>query len=149
MAKWFKSYLTDREQKIETKSPYATHCTYSHWGTIEHGILQGSILGLLLFIIYINDLQPIINTLAAPTAFADDTSVIISNKNLDERFEVFTVVTMKMVSSGMLCHVALVRTEVPPKRQFLQEPHGVTSKKTPFFKNLDEFVYYQSCISYG
>jgi hypothetical protein len=23
---------------------------------------------------------------------------------------------------------------VPPKRQFLQEPHGVTSQKTPFFK---------------
>jgi hypothetical protein len=37
------------------------------------------------------------------------------------------------VSSGMLCHVAFVRTDVPPKRRFLQEPHGVTSKKTPFF----------------
>jgi hypothetical protein len=23
--------------------------------------------------------------------------------------------------------------QVPPKRQFLQEPHGVTSQKTPFF----------------
>jgi hypothetical protein len=53
----------------------------------------------------------------------------------------------------MLCHVALVRTDVseelgasfiratrigelgttPPKRRFLQEPHGITFQKTPFF----------------
>jgi hypothetical protein len=38
-----------------------------------------------------------------------------------------------MVSSGLLRRVALVRTEVPPKRRFLQEPHGVTTQKTPFF----------------
>jgi hypothetical protein len=35
--------------------------------------------------------------------------------------------------------------EAPPKRRFLQEPHGVTSQKTPFFKNvavlLCEFSY--------
>jgi hypothetical protein len=46
-----------------------------------------------------------------------------------------------MASSGMLRHVALVRTDVssiimryvPLKRRFLQEPHGVTSQKTPLF----------------
>jgi hypothetical protein len=27
----------------------------------------------------------------------------------------------------------VVRRQVPPKRQFLQEPHGITSQKTPFF----------------
>jgi hypothetical protein len=25
------------------------------------------------------------------------------------------------------------RTSIPPKRRFLQEPHGVTTQKTPFF----------------
>jgi hypothetical protein len=29
--------------------------------------------------------------------------------------------------------VEIPSEEVPPKRQFLQEPHGVTSQKTPFF----------------
>jgi hypothetical protein len=38
----------------------------------------------LLFIIYINDLPPKINTLAIPIIFADNTSVTISSKNLDD-----------------------------------------------------------------
>jgi hypothetical protein len=33
----------------------------------------------------------------------------------------------------MLRRVSLVRTDVSEERRFLQEPHGVTSKKTPFF----------------
>jgi hypothetical protein len=38
-----------------------------------------------------------------------------------------------MPSSGMLRRVALVGTDVPSKRRFLQEPHGVTTQKTEFF----------------
>jgi hypothetical protein len=43
-----------------------------------------------------------------------------------------------MASSGTLRRVALVRTDVsegyvPPKRLYLQEPHGTTSQKTSFF----------------
>jgi hypothetical protein len=38
-----------------------------------------------------------------------------------------------MVSSGLLRRVALVRTDVSEERRFLQEPHFVTTQKTPFF----------------
>jgi hypothetical protein len=34
---------------------------------------------------------------------------------------------------GMLCRVALARTNVLEERRFLQEPHGITSQKTAFF----------------
>jgi hypothetical protein len=38
-----------------------------------------------------------------------------------------------MPSSGMLRSVALVRTGVPPKCWYLEEPHGITFQKTAFF----------------
>jgi hypothetical protein len=31
-------------------------------------------------------------------------------------------------------YAAKYRRQVPPKRRFLQEPHGVTTQKTPFFE---------------
>jgi hypothetical protein len=39
----------------------------------------------------------------------------------------------RRLCSGMLHHVALEKTDIPPKCWFSQEPHGVTSQKTAFF----------------
>jgi hypothetical protein len=50
----------------------------------------------LLFIIYINDLPPTLNTLANPVTFADDTSVIISSKKFDDFCRI----------SNILCHMS-------------------------------------------
>jgi hypothetical protein len=47
-------------------------------GNSKLGVPQESILGTLLFIICINDLPPIINTLSEPVLFTDDTTVIPS-----------------------------------------------------------------------
>jgi len=67
--KWFSSYLTNRKQALKYDD------TYSDWNCIETGVPQGSVLGPLLFIIYINDIDNV-SKLLNEILFADDTSLI-------------------------------------------------------------------------
>jgi hypothetical protein len=53
-ADWFRSYLTNRRQNVEIKSPNSTQNSFSVWGTMKNGVPQEYIFGSLLFIIYIN-----------------------------------------------------------------------------------------------
>jgi hypothetical protein len=53
----------------------------SNWAKIKHGVPQGSVLGPLLFLLYINDFPLAINKLSTPILFADDTSLVITDRN--------------------------------------------------------------------
>ena len=66
--KWFKLYLTGRTQKCKVND------RLSKSTSINCGIPQGSNLGPLLFLIYINDLPNCLHH-ATPRMFADDTSL--------------------------------------------------------------------------
>ena len=66
---WFKSYLTKRKQCVSI-SGYTSETSY-----ISHGVPQGSVLGPLLFLIYINDLHTCIRH-STVRHFADDTNLL-------------------------------------------------------------------------
>jgi hypothetical protein len=53
----------------------------SEWKEIRHGVPQGSILGPLLFLLYVNDLPEIVKDNAEVVPYVDDTSIIITSLN--------------------------------------------------------------------
>jgi Reverse transcriptase (RNA-dependent DNA polymerase). len=90
-ADWLRFYLKNREQEYEITSSIATQNFLSDLGALKHGVSQGSILGLLLFVLYVNDLPLRINSSLKPTIIADDTSVIIFSKYFDNSCRVLNL----------------------------------------------------------
>lgn len=78
--KWFKSYLHKRSQFVEYNG--AT----SKKDFITCGVPQGSVLGPLLFLLYINDLANVSNDIKF-ILFADDSNIFFHGKDPDELIE--------------------------------------------------------------
>ena len=66
---WICQYLSNRQQRVGING------TYSDWQDVLSGIPQGSVLGPLLFVIYINDLPEILSEGTEAFLFADDTKI--------------------------------------------------------------------------
>ena len=72
---WFSSYLSNRTQATELK------CHISNKAAITCGLPQGSVLGPLLFLLYVNDIQYSSNKFNF-YLFADDTNILYADKDI-------------------------------------------------------------------
>ncbi len=76
---WFRSYLSDRSQYVEIDGYKSSHAE------IKCGVPQGSILGPLLYLIYVNDIC--FSCTGRILSFADDTAIIVSDSNIDHLYD--------------------------------------------------------------
>ena len=72
---FFENYLKNRFQRVVLNG------TESNWKKLHSGVPQGSVLGPLLFLVYINDLTD--NISSHMRLFADDSSIFTSVKDID------------------------------------------------------------------
>ena len=77
---WFRSYLTNRRQYVSVGG------SDSEGENLMYGVPQGSILGPILFIIYINDL-PEISKFAKFILYADDANIIVTGFTIEEVYQ--------------------------------------------------------------
>ena len=73
LLKWLENYLTDRQQRVVVEGAQSTYVD------ITAGVPQGSILGPLLFLIYVNDLPTSLQTNIR--IYADDTTLFLDYKD--------------------------------------------------------------------
>ena len=78
--RWFENYLKDRQQFVSFEH------NSTKTVTVTCGVPQGSILGPLLFLLYVNDLHHASKVLN-PIMFADDTNLFFSHSGINILFE--------------------------------------------------------------
>ena len=114
---WFKNYLNDHKQFTLYNG------VESERQDLFCGVPQGSVLGPLLFVIYINDLP---NSLKATSAimFADDSTIYKSHSNLRELFSVANT-DLALLSEWFKSNKLLLN---PSKTKYILFHHA---RKTP------------------
>ena len=76
---WIEQWLTDRKQRVVVDGEVS-----SSWKSVLSGVSQGSVLGPILFLVYINDLEE--GVTGSILKFADDTKLFRKTKEIGYNF---------------------------------------------------------------
>ena len=139
---WFSSYLSDRVQCTRVEG------CLSGPRRMDSGVPQGSILGPLLFICYINDLPSFLQSSQA-FFYADDTALVVNGKNVvDINAKLcldFTVVTNWFTANKLSVNTAKTKCMLFSTNRYPQkdEPLKVESDCTVdnLLEPVDHFKY--------
>ena len=74
---WIEQWLTDRRQRV------VVHGEVSSWKSVLNGVPQGSVLGPILFLVYIDDLEE--GVTCNILKFADDTKLFRKTKEIGDK----------------------------------------------------------------
>ena len=105
---WIEKWLTDRKQRVILNG------CFSSWGDVLSGVPQGSVLGPILFIIFINDIDMAIDVTGSFLfKFADDTKVGMVVETEEQRDELQAAITSlelwssewQMMFNSSKCHM--------------------------------------------
>ena len=77
---WFRSYLKDRQMRVKCRATNSQTETRSEYYTVNYGTPQGSCLGPLVFLIFVNDMRLHLSDVDS-VQFADDTTILFGHRN--------------------------------------------------------------------
>jgi hypothetical protein len=141
---WFRSYLVDQSQFVEIKNTGGRNSFKNSYNSlsrkVKHSVPQGSVLGPLLFLLYINDLAEKFKG-QSWFLFADDTNLLIPGKDeFDLQYKIINI--MKELEIWFQNNNLIINTEKTFAMSFHSKQLRVPLRPKIVFKNTK--IAYQS-----